>query len=690
MAIRSLLISLFLPLLLASGGAWAQNPVGTCPAGVSSSFPGCYPFIQGGALAPTDGVAVVQAGANPLSRIASVSQLLAAVGTDLPSLNVIGNATIGGTLGVIGAARFSGITQNLATTWSGGFPNGNTALYSTQTYTGTPTGSGFPDSSGHSIPLNLGYISSEQLNWPGGPGGVVGWEFKHQYGGGSASGGRNTVIIDSTLTGTIAAGNNHYFALQMFSGTNGANVAGAASGSGNGLGQFGGMGMNCTLGNGTFAHEQSCAEWDIIPAAGSSRDYGYGLKIINFAPTGMHANIFEDMMELATSNPATESTFNNGLYFGDPQAADGQGFPISSTGTMIGSAAGTAGIGIDFSADTLTTLLKGPSNFAIDGTNKVHTDSVQSASGATVSFFDSLGNPEVQISRTGASPNNYIALAGAPNGSTPVLSTVGNSDTTVGMMFKTATGNGNFQWQNTTNDTEFEVIGVAAAISYPVFTPAASGGSPLLSVGGTAANLKIDVGSSNSVQVQPNGGATTIGGTLGVTGAITGSLIGGASLDLPLAGGTVTGATTFSSTLTGTLTGGASLDLPLAGGTVSGATTFSSSGTALTVTNNATISGTLLTNTLTSVGTTLNVGTATATAVDIGSAISNVLIGSGSVLATTATIGFPLIPSSAGTPTGTVTGVGAGKVAIEIDTTDKKLCYSVAGGTWECSAAFTP
>ena len=115
MAIRSLLISLFLPFLLASSGAWAQNPVGTCPAGVSSAFPGCYPFIQGGALAPTDGVPVVQAGANPLSRIASVSQLLAAVGTDLPSLNVVGNATIGGTLGVTGAAT---VGQGSANFWT--------------------------------------------------------------------------------------------------------------------------------------------------------------------------------------------------------------------------------------------------------------------------------------------------------------------------------------------------------------------------------------------------------------------------------------------------------------------------------------------------------------------------------------------------------------------------------------------
>lgn len=68
----------------------------------------------------------------------------------------------------------------------------------------------------------------------------------------------------------------------------------------------------------------------------------------------------------------------------------------------------------------------------------------------------------------------------------------------------------------------------------------------------------------------------------------------------------------------------------------------------------------------------------------------NTQIGSGSPVATNATAGFPLIPSSAGAPTGTVSGAGTGKVAIEIDTTNKKICYTTGGGTWECSAAFTP
>lgn len=103
-------------------------------------------------------------------------------------------------------------------------------------------------------------------------------------------------------------------------------------------------------------------------------------------------------------------------------------------------------------------------------------------------------------------------------------------------------------------------------------------------------------------------------------------------------------------------------------------------GSGLTVTENA----------WTQAGTTLNIGNTTATVINIGNTSANVLLGGGSALATNATVGFPLIPSSAGAPTGTVAGAAAGKVAIEIDTTNKKLCYTTGGGTWECSAAFTP
>lgn len=66
----------------------------------------------------------------------------------------------------------------------------------------------------------------------------------------------------------------------------------------------------------------------------------------------------------------------------------------------------------------------------------------------------------------------------------------------------------------------------------------------------------------------------------------------------------------------------------------------------------------------------------------------NTFVGTGSALATNAASGFLQIATMAGVPIGTVGAVG--KAALVIDTTNKKICYSTGGGTWECSAAFTP
>lgn len=71
----------------------------------------------------------------------------------------------------------------------------------------------------------------------------------------------------------------------------------------------------------------------------------------------------------------------------------------------------------------------------------------------------------------------------------------------------------------------------------------------------------------------------------------------------------------------------------------------------------------------------------------------NVFLASGAIgseLATNAITGFPLIPTVNGPPTGNVPVVGNGHASLVIDRANKKICYSVAGGTWECSGAFTP
>ena len=68
-----------------------------------------------------------------------------------------------------------------------------------------------------------------------------------------------------------------------------------------------------------------------------------------------------------------------------------------------------------------------------------------------------------------------------------------------------------------------------------------------------------------------------------------------------------------------------------------------------------------------------------ATQVQIGSGL-NTLIGSGSALATSATTGLPLFPTTAGAPTGTVGA--AGQSAYIVRTDSHKICHSEGGGTW--------
>jgi hypothetical protein len=60
----------------------------------------------------------------------------------------------------------------------------------------------------------------------------------------------------------------------------------------------------------------------------------------------------------------------------------------------------------------------------------------------------------------------------------------------------------------------------------------------------------------------------------------------------------------------------------------------------------------------------------------------NLLLGSGSALATTATAGYVMLPSCAGTPTGVPTAQGAGKIPMQFDTTGVKLWF-YTGGSWK-------
>lgn len=60
----------------------------------------------------------------------------------------------------------------------------------------------------------------------------------------------------------------------------------------------------------------------------------------------------------------------------------------------------------------------------------------------------------------------------------------------------------------------------------------------------------------------------------------------------------------------------------------------------------------------------------------------NYVLGAGTALATTATVGYVMIGSCAGQPSGVPVGFGAGNMPIQYDTTNNKLWVYAASGAW--------
>lgn len=191
-------------------------------------------------------------------------------------------------------------------------------------------------------------------------------------------------------------------------------------------------------------------------------------------------------------------------------------------------------------------------------------------------------------------------------------------------------------------------------------------------------------GTGGVVTIQ--GGATTSSGTGGgVTvagGDASGGLNGGAAT---VRGGDGTGNGTTGGALT--LRGGDSTRNTVSGSLAPGAVTIrggnaggslnTAAGGAVTIKGGGGGAGNA------------NGGNVTVSGGDAGGtgAKGNVVLGndSGAALATTATGGFPCIPTCAGTPTGTPVGVPTGMVPMVVDSTTGKL-WSYAGGAWTGTA----
>jgi hypothetical protein len=234
---------------------------------------------------------------------------------------------------------------------------------------------------------------------------------------------------------------------------------------------------------------------------------------------------------------------------------------------------------------------------------------------------------------------------------------------------------------------------VANLFTSPTFT-----GTATLATVAISGNVAVN---TNKVTITAASGNTFIAGTLQVVGTTTvgDAVVGaaGANLDVFVQPGGASGRVVIRNNATvekvvftnaGALTLASSLTVTTGGitvtgnstitGTLGGLTGITVASGGVTVTGNSTITGTLTGLT----GLTVASGTVT---VGSGSAANLVVAAGGGALATNASVGFLLLSSCGGTPTGTPASIPTGTVPCVIDTTGSKF-WAYWAGSWKATA----
>lgn len=415
-----------------------------------------------------------------------------------PIGNVTPNTGAFTTLTASGTTTLNQINQTITSVLSGGASpwGGSLGFNQSLSYTGTVT---------NGIPLNLGsFISPNTIlirddifyTYPGAGGKTA---FSVNMFTTSGQGSPTAFLAQSyfrPLSGYTDAVGGTYISPLQTNLTVGGNITGATSGFGGKGFAFGG-GTQVELAAGIFAAQLNGLEVDFRADVTATARRSEGLKIVNQSLTPWTPTEWGAMLSMSS---------NGGLMpFGITFGSIYTGFhPVSAIGTMIFSYPGTAANGIDFSQVTLTDdFLRGPNGFRVRSFNRVHTDGILTPANL-FSILNTSGNGIADFQNNGVAVNSW-RFVNAPTGTTPVLATLG-SDATVGMTFRTSTGAGDYKFWNSGNDTEFMIAGIVSAISYPKFTPAASG-AILMDVGGTAAPITIGGTAATAVNVGRAAGA---------------------------------------------------------------------------------------------------------------------------------------------------------------------------------------
>lgn len=374
------------------------------PPSATTGMIGCWPTVT--TMSGSDFIDIWQAGAFPASaNKISKTNLFASpapIGTGTPSSGAF--TTLNAT---------GGINQTISIAWSGGIPGtGNLGFFSTQTYSGSPAGSGVHFDAGFEVPLNYLRVT-DNLTLSSSTNTAFAWALSYAPGGSSATGNRTALYAELVFNGPVPIGTTagsaqfgaasfHAFASQNLGGTS-LSPAGDVFGLGVQVGANAGA---------THIVELTDAEFDFAPQSGASYLQGIGIKLINFAPAGLYGSTAGNDGAFQISSAGGIGKWRDfGIIFGDPQAPLSNNLPVSTGGILIQSLVGTVTTGIDMSATTFSTaFLLGPAGFYVSGIGRVATPQVQAIIGSNaIVIANGQGNGIAQFQSGGTSaPSVFV------------------------------------------------------------------------------------------------------------------------------------------------------------------------------------------------------------------------------------------------------------------------------------------
>jgi hypothetical protein len=197
-------------------------------------------------------------------------------------------------------------------------------------------------------------------------GGNFGLFVQQAFGGTGTKG--NKIAIYGTVTNTGGATTNaagNYVGVQAYS-----NAVNADGGTGTTVGTAAGSFFGVNPGVTASASATNLlllagGEVDVTAFSGSSMANKVGLQIVQTAGDAVRGTQIDAALRI-TNQPST-SGWLNGILFDDQYTA-----ALATTGCLIcSSGSWTAATGLDFSSLTLTTFLKGPNSFSVDGSANV-------------------------------------------------------------------------------------------------------------------------------------------------------------------------------------------------------------------------------------------------------------------------------------------------------------------------------